>query len=79
MNEAEYNRLKAAAEEKKKEADRAEGAAGEQLRALQAEFGHGDLDALENLLAELEKEEVELGKVAQEKFDKFKQEWGSLL
>jgi hypothetical protein len=74
-----YNELKQKADKAKADADKAEGALGQQLKELKDKFGCDSLEDAEAMLADLEAQEQELGRVCDEKMADFEREWGDKL
>lgn len=79
INLEEYNRIKKAADDRRKEVDQAEGAYNQLLKDLKEEFGCDSIEAAEAKLVELEVQEKAAEEAYQTELTTYKEKWGDLL
>lgn len=70
-----YAKLKAAAEEAQREADKAEGAFEQAMKALEKDFGCTSIGEARQLLADLEKREAKAVKAFNTALAEFEEKW----
>ena len=74
-----YNKIKAAADAKRKEVDQAEGALRQQMSDLKEKFGCETIEQAEAKLAELDEQLAAAEKTYNEELAAFEAKWGDLV